>query len=181
MWQRFPSFYIELANNVLLNPTGKIERRPLMPSRKLKEFLDSQAVKYLKIAHSPADTAREVAQSLHIKGHKVAKTVIVFIEGKMAMAVMPANRSIDFDHFQKEIDAKEIRLASEGQFKDMFPDCEVGAMPPFGNLYGMEVYVDQHLTEDEEIFFNACNHSELIRMSYQDFERLVKPKVVILT
>lgn len=152
-----------------------------MPARKLKEFLDSQAVKYLKIAHSPAYTAREVAQSLHIKGHKVAKTVIVFIEGKMAMAVMPANRSIDFDHFQKEIGADEIKLASEGQFKDMFPDCEVGAMPPFGNLYGMEVYVDRHLTDDEEMFFNACSHSELVRMSYQDFERLVKPKVVTLT
>src|SRR5512145_656593 len=149
-----------------------------MPARKLKEFLDSKAVKYLKIAHSPAYTAREVAQSLHIKGHKVAKTVIVFIEGKMAMAVMPANRSIDFDHFQKEIGASEIKLASEGQFKDMFPDCEVGAMPPFGNLYGMEVYVDRHLTDDEEMFFNACSHSELVRMSYQDFERLVKPKVV---
>lgn len=152
-----------------------------MPARKLKEFLDSESVKYLKIAHSPAYTAREVAQSLHIKGHKVAKTVIVFIEGKMAMAVMPANRSIDFDHFQQEIGAKEIRLAAEGQFKDVFPDCEVGAMPPFGNLYGVDVYVDQHLGEDDDIFFNACSHSELVRMSYQDFERLVKPKIVKLT
>ncbi len=152
-----------------------------MPARKLKEFLESQAVKYLKIAHSPAYTAREVAQSLHIKGHKVAKTVIVFIEGKMAMAVMPANRSIDFDCFRKEIGATEIKLASEGQFKDVFPDCEVGAMPPFGNLYGMDVYVDQHLMEDEDIFFNACTHTELIRLSYQDFERLVKPRVVKLS
>jgi Ala-tRNA(Pro) deacylase len=152
-----------------------------MPARKLKEFLDRQAVKYLKIAHSPTYTAREVAQSLHIKGHKVAKTVIVLIEGKMAMAVIPGNRSIDFDYFRKEIGAKKIELASEGQFKDIFPDCEIGAMPPFGNLYGMEVYVDQHLTDDEDIFFNACSHSELIRISYQDFERLVKPMVVRLT
>ena len=151
-----------------------------MPAKKLKEFLNSQAVKYLNIAHSLAYTAQEVAQSLHIKGQKVAKTVIVFIEGKMAMAVMPANRSIDFDHFQQAIGAKKIRLASEGQFKDMFPDCELGAMPPFGNLYGIEVYADQHLTEDEEIFFNACTHSELIGMSYEDFEKLVKPKVVKL-
>jgi Ala-tRNA(Pro) deacylase len=152
-----------------------------MPARKLKEFLDSQAVKYLKIGHSPAYTAREVAQSLHIKGHKVAKTVIVFIEGKMAMAVMPANHSIDFEHFRKATGAQEIKLATEGQFKDTFPDCEVGAMPPFGNLYGLDVYVDQHLTDDEEIFFNACSHTELIRMSYLDFERLVKPRVVKLT
>ena len=152
-----------------------------MPARKLKEFLDSQAVKYLKLAHSPTYTAREIAQSLHINGKKVAKTVIVFIEGKMAMAVLPANRSIDFDHFRKTIGEKKIELATEEQFKGMFPDCEVGAMPPFGNLYGMEVYVDQHLTEDDDIFFNACSHSELIEMSYQDFERLVKPKVFRLT
>jgi len=127
-----------------------------MPSKKVKEFLDSQAVKYVNITHSPAYTGREIAQSLHIHGRKVAKTVIVLIEGKMAMAVLPANRSIDFDHFRKTIGEKKIELATEGQFKDMFPDCELGAMPPFGNLYGMEVYADQHLTEDDEIFFNAC-------------------------
>ena len=151
-----------------------------MPSKKVKEFLDSQAVKYVKITHSPAYTAQEIAQSAHIHGKELAKTIIVFVEGKMAMAVLPATYAIDFDYFRKEIAAKKIELASEEQFKDMFPDCEVGAMPPFGNLYGMEVYVDQHLTEDEEIFFNACTHSELIRMSYQDFERLVKPKVVMI-
>ncbi len=94
------------------------------------------------------------------------------------MAVLPANHSIDFDRFRKAVGEEDIRLATEGQFKGMFPDCEVGAMPPFGNLYGMDVYVDPHLTEDEDIFFNACSHSELIRMSYQDFERLVKPRVM---
>lgn len=149
-----------------------------MPARKLKEFLDSESVKYVKIAHSPAYTAREIAQSLHIKGSLIAKTVIVYIKEKMAMAVLPANHSIDFDRFRKAVGEEDIRLATEGQFKGMFPDCEVGAMPPFGNLYGMDVYVDPHLTEDEDIFFNACSHSELIRMSYQDFERLVKPRVM---
>lgn len=152
-----------------------------MPSKKLKEFLDNKAVKYVSLAHSPAYTAREIAQSMHIKGRKIAKTIMVFIDGKMAMAVLPANYSIDFDYFRKESGAKEIKLATEGQFTDMFPDCEVGAMPPFGNLYGMAVYVDQHLTDDEEIFFNAGTHSELIRMSYDDFARLVKPKVLRLT
>ena len=152
-----------------------------MPARKLKEFLDSQAVKYVKLSHSTAYTAHEIAQSLHISGRKVAKTVIVLIDGKMAMAVLPANRSVKFDHFQKAIGAKKIELATEAQFKDMFPDCELGAMPPFGNLYGMEVYADQHLTDDDEIFFNACTHSELIEMSYMDFERLVKPKVIKLS
>lgn len=152
-----------------------------MPATRLKEFLDNEGVKYLQINHSPAYTAQEVARSLDVKGHMVAKTVIVFIEGKMAMAVMSANRSINFDHFRKEIGAKEIILAAEKEFRDVFPDCELGAMPPFGNLYGIEVYVDRHLMEEDDIFFNACTHSELIRMSYQDFERLAKPKVVKLT
>lgn len=94
------------------------------------------------------------------------------------MAIMPANRSINFEYFQKEIGAREIKLATEGQFKGKFPDCEVGAMPPFSNLCGMEVYADQRLTEDDNIFFNACSHSELPRMSSQNFEKLVKPRVV---
>jgi len=147
----------------------------------MKEFLDSHGVKYVKIDHSPAYTAREIAQSTHIKGKEVAKTIIVFIDNKMAMAVLSANYSIDFDYFRKEIGAKKIELATEEQFKDIFPDCEVGAMPPFGNLYGMNVYVDQHLTADKEIVFNAGSHSELVRMSYEDFARLVKPRVIRLT
>ncbi|MEN6373963.1 MAG: YbaK/EbsC family protein [Smithella sp.] len=152
-----------------------------MPTSKMKEFLDSHGVKYVKIEHSPAYTAREIAQSTHIKGKEVAKTVIIFIENKMAMAVLSANYSIDFDYFRKEIHANKIELATEEQFKDIFPDCEVGAMPPFGNLYGMDVYVDQHLTEDKEIVFNAGSHSELVKMSYEDFARLVKPRVIRLT
>jgi Ala-tRNA(Pro) deacylase len=76
------------------------------------------------------------------------------------------------------IGAKRIELASEAQFMDAFPDCEVGSMPPFGNLYGMEVYVDQHLAEDREIAFNAGTHAELFKLAYSDFESLVKPKVI---
>lgn len=152
-----------------------------MPSRKVKEFLESQDIKYIKIIHSPAYTAQEIAESAHIHGRELAKTIIVFIEGKMAMAVLPASYSIDFDYFRKTTGAKEIKLASEEQFKDIFPDCEIGSMPPFGNLYGMDVYVDEHLAEDKEIAFNAGNHFELFRLSYQDFARLVKPKVIRLT
>lgn len=110
-----------------------------MPARKLKEFLDSQAVKYVNLKHSTAYTAYEIAQSLHISGKKMAKTVIVLIDGKMAMAVLPANRFVNFDHFQKAIGATKIELATEGQFKDKFPDCELGVMPPFGNFYVMDV------------------------------------------
>ena len=149
-----------------------------MPSRILKEFLDSQGVRYVIITHSPAYTAQQIAQSAHIPGKELAKTVITIIDGKMTMAVLPASYAVDFDYFRKEIGAKKIELATEEQFKDKFPDCEIGFMPPFGNLYGMEVYVDQHLTKDKEISFNAGNHMELFRLSYQDFERLVKPRVV---
>ncbi|KQC11530.1 MAG: deacylase [Smithella sp. SDB] len=152
-----------------------------MPSKKLKEFLDSQKVKYVKIIHSPAFTAQEIAHTAHIPGKELAKTVIVNIDGTMAMAVLSANYSIDFDYFQKETGAKKIELASEEQFKDKFPDCEIGFMPPFGNLYGMDVYVDKHLAYDKEIAFNAGAHLELFKMSYQDFEKLVKPKVLKFT
>ena len=152
-----------------------------MPARKLKEFLDSESVRYVKIAHSPAYTAREIAQSLHIKGSLIAKTVVVYIKEKMAMAVLPASYSIDFDDLRKETGAKKVELASEAQFKDMFPDCEIGFVPPFGNLYGMDVYVDEHLTRNKEIAFNAGGHLELYRMSYRDFEELVKPKVLKFT
>ena len=151
-----------------------------MPSRKLKAFLDSQGIKYVKITHSPAYTAPEIAQAAHVRGKELAKTIVVFIDEKMSMAVLPANYSIDFDHFRKTIGAKRVVLATEGQFQDVFPDCDVGSMPPFGNLYGMDVYVDRHLTEDREIAFNAGDHTELFRMAYSDFERLVKPKIVSL-
>lgn len=152
-----------------------------MPSQKLKDFLDSQKVKYVKIEHSPAYTAQEIAQSAHIPGKELAKTVIVNIDGKMAMAVLSANYPIDFDYFRKETSAKKIELVSEEQFKDKFPDCEIGFMPPFGNLYGMDVYVDKKLTKDKEIAFNAGAHLELFKMSYKDFEKLVKPKILRFT
>ncbi len=152
-----------------------------MPSKRMKKFLDDQAVKYVKITHSLAYTAQEIAESAHIHGKELAKTIIVLIDGKMAMAVLPAMYSIRFDNFRKSIGATTVQLASEEQFKNAFPDCEVGAMPPFGNLYGMDVYVDDHLTKDKEIAFNAGSHFELIRMSYEDFGKLVNPKVMKLT
>lgn len=148
-----------------------------MPARKLKEFLDSRHVKYLSITHSRAYTAQEIAASAHIPGKEVAKTVMVMIDGKLAMAVLPASHQIDFDHLKVVARAKEAHLAHEDQFKDCFPDCEVGAMPPFGSLYDVPVYVAQSLAEDDQIVFNACSHTELIRMKYADFERLAKPVV----
>lgn len=148
-----------------------------MPVRMLKEFLDSQQVKYVTIAHSPAFTAQEIAASAHVRGKELAKTVMVTLNGKMAMTVLPASRKVGFDLLRAAAGVENVQLASEQAFRDMFPGCEVGAMPPFGNLYGMDVYVSKILAEDEEIVFNAGSHIELIRLAYKDFERLVRPKV----
>jgi Ala-tRNA(Pro) deacylase len=147
-----------------------------MPSKKLKAFLDENKIKYISIQHSSAYTAQEIAAVAHIPGKDLAKTVIIKIDGKMAMAVLPASYKVSFENLKEALGVKEVRLAYEQEFIDKFPDCDVGAMPPFGNLYGMEVYVAQSLAENEEIAFNACNHTELIKMSFADFERLVKPK-----
>ncbi len=152
-----------------------------MPSRRLKEYLDKNNIKYISIQHSPAYTAQEVAAQSHIPGRTLAKTVIVKIEGKMAMVVLPANRKVILPELRQALDAEKVTLATESEFKELFPDCELGAMPPFGNLYGMEVYVSPELAAEPEIAFNAGTHTELIKMAYKDFERLVQPKVVSFT
>ena len=149
-----------------------------MPAHMLREFLDRNDVRYVTITHSPAYTAQGIAASAHIPGRELAKVVIVKLDGKMAMAVLPASRKVDLDHLREVADAGRAELCDEVEFKDAFPGCEVGAMPPFGNLYGMEVYVEESLREDEEIAFNAGSHTELVRLSYEEFERLVQPKVL---
>ena len=148
-----------------------------MPVRKLKEFLDLNGVKYVTIKHSSAYTSQEVAASAHISGKEMAKTVMIKVDGKMAMAVLPASYHIDFDSLRVIFGTSNVSLATESEFKDRFPDCEVGAMPPFGGLYDMEVYVAESLSEDEYIAFNAGTHTELIKMKYKDFEYLEEPRV----
>ncbi len=152
-----------------------------MPAEKLKKFLDKHNVEYMTISHSPAYTAQRIAELTHIPGKEMAKTVIVKTDDKFAMAVLPASHRVDLDYLQRSVNAGHVDIASEADFKSLFPDCEVGAMPPFGNLYDMEVYVAEQLTDDEEIVFNAGSHTELVRMTYKDFARLVKPKVISLT
>ena len=149
-----------------------------MPVKKLKDFLDQNSVKYTTIGHSRAYTAQEVAASSHIPGKEMAKTVMLKMDGKISMVVLPASCKIDFGLLKKSSGAKEVILASESEFQDLFPDCDVGAMPPFGNLYGMDVYTAEKLAEDDEIAFNAGSHTEIMRLSYKDFERLVKPRVL---
>ena len=144
-----------------------------MPVKKLKQFLDDHDVKYVSISHSPAYTAQTIAASAHIPGKELAKTVIVKIDDRYAMAVLPASYRVHLGHLKAAVSADHVELATEAEIKSLFPDCEPGAMPPFGNLYDMDVYVAEQLTQDEEIAFNAGGHTELLRMSYKDFEKLV--------
>ncbi len=148
-----------------------------MPIQKLKKFLDDNGIKYVSIQHSAAYTAQEVAALAHIPGEELAKTVMVKIDGKIAMAVVPASHQVDFDRLRDVAGAKQVELAGEGEFKDYFPACDVGAMPPFGNLYDMAVYCSGSLSEDLEIAFSAGSHSELIRLAYADYEQLVQPEI----
>jgi Ala-tRNA(Pro) deacylase len=148
-----------------------------MPVKKLKDFLDRENIKYVSIFHSVAYTAQEIAASVHVKGKEMAKSVVVKLDGKMAIAVLPASHQLDFERLKRASGAQDAILATEKEFKDLFPDCAIGAMPPFGNLYGMNVFVAQALTQDEEIAFNAGSHYELMRLAYKDFEKLVSPKI----
>jgi len=146
-----------------------------MLESRLKDFLDEEHIKYVTIGHSPAFTAQEIAAMAHIPGKELAKTVVVKIDGELAMVVTSASEQVKLNHLKETLGANEVDLASESEFKDSFPDCETGAMPPFGNLYGMNVFVSQALREDEQIAFNAGSHSELVRLPYTEFERLVHP------
>lgn len=149
-----------------------------MPVQRLKEFLDKNNIRYIVISHSRAFTAAAIGAITHIPGKEIAKTVMVKLDGKLAMVVVPGSRSVDLNALKAAVPAQTANIVPEPDFSTSFPDCEVGAMPPFGVLYDLPVYVDEMLTHDEEIAFNAGSHRELIRMSYKDFAQLVKPKVL---
>ena len=151
-----------------------------MPAKKLKEFLDSRGVKYVSVQHSLAYTAPEIAASAHVSGDDFAKTVIVKLDGRMAMVVVPAHRKIVLAELRGLLASDEVELATEHEFMGRFPDCELGAMPPFGNLYDMPVYIDKSLSEHPEIAFNAGTHREVLKMASDDFTRLVNPIVMEL-
>jgi len=148
-----------------------------MTLSKLRKFLDLNHVKYLVISHSLAYTAQGVAALAHVSGKKLAKTVIVKIDGILAMAVISASFHVDLERIRKVTGAQTVEVATEVEFKDAFPDCETGAMPPFGLLYDIPVYADESLAENEEITFSAGTHRELVRMNWDDLLRLVNPTV----
>jgi Ala-tRNA(Pro) deacylase len=182
--------FIQQSNNPIQKSigddlTGAISRlwfgrreRICMAVDKLREFLDGEGVKYAVISHPPAFTMQEVAASAHIPGKQLAKTVIVKLDGEMAMAVLSSNQKVIMQDLRDMTGSDNVKFATEAEFEKHFPDCEIGAMPPFGNLYGMEVFVAESLAGIDEIAFPAGSHTELFRMSYADFDRLVQPKVL---
>ena len=152
-----------------------------MPFDSFKNYLDMNNVHYESIKHQAAYTAQEIAASAHIPGQDMAKTVVVKMDGRYAIIVLPASRKVNFKLLKQATGAKEIELARENMFTDVFPDCEPGAMPPFGNLYQIDTYVADSLAEDDTIAFNAGSHTELIKMAYEDYEHLVHPTKAKLT
>ncbi|NWN90128.1 YbaK/EbsC family protein [Marinobacter adhaerens] len=149
-----------------------------MPIQQLKECLDQAGVDYMCLTHPPAFTAQKLAHHVKIAGDKVVKTVIIELDGKMAMLVMPATWRVRWDSLSRILDTDFVDLADEQAFADRFPECEVGAMPPFGNLFGMTVYCAEPLTEQEELAFAAGSHTETVHMKTRDFLELVQPMVL---
>lgn len=149
-----------------------------MPAKRIREYLDSNGVKYYLITHSMAFTAQEIAATVHISGHEMAKTVMIKLNGKLAMAVLPAAYKVSFRSLASVVGTNDIALAHEQEFQYRFPECEVGAMPPLGKLWNMDVFLAEKLTYNEFIVFNAGSHTELIKMTYADYEQLVKPTVL---
>ena len=146
-------------------------------SHALKEYLDREHVHYEVLSHPEAFRAVAIAQTLHTPEKEMAKVVIVKVDEQFMMTVLPASSQVDFHRLKDVFMTNHVRLATEEEFKDLFPDCELGAMPPCGTLYGLPVFVDHLLTEDDTIVFQAGTHSEAIRMRYMDFAALVFPVV----
>jgi Ala-tRNA(Pro) deacylase len=149
-----------------------------MPVQQLKEFLDNHGVRYVSISHSRAYTAQEVAASAHVAGREFAKVVVVKVDGRLALAVCPATERVDLERLGRALGATDLALATEGEFLEFFTGCELGAMPPFGHLYGLETFASRQLARDERIAFNAGTHTEVLQMAYADFARLERPTVI---
>ena len=144
-----------------------------IPTR-LIDFLNQSKVRYDILHHPEAFTAQELAAIEHVKGRSHAKVVMVKANGEKFMAVLPADHRVDLEKLDR-VTGKRTALATEAEFKELFPDCAVGTMPPFGHLYGVATYVDATLTESDQIAFEAGTHSDAIKMSYADYARLAKP------
>jgi Ala-tRNA(Pro) deacylase len=149
---------------------------------KLRDFLEQEKVPYSVHSHPEAYTALEIAALEHVKGGMLAKVVIVTADAReLVMVVVPADRRVDFRKVAAVLGTEDLRLAQESEFRDSFPACEVGSMPPFGNLFGLPVLVDELLAENDEIVFNAGTHTLTAKVRFEDFRRLVQPRIAGLS
>lgn len=145
--------------------------------KRLQTYLDSHKIPYEVVSHDPSFSARGTAEALHMRGDLFAKVVVAKADQQFVLAVVTSTWRVDFKRLEEALDSKHVRLATEQELADLFPDCEVGTMPPFGNLYNMDVFVDQLLTQDEHIFFGAGTHTGAMKLRYRDFAELVRPTV----
>lgn len=145
--------------------------------RRIREYLDSQNVPYEWLPHPQAYTAQEVAHSLHISGKRLAKVVVVNADGRLVMAVLPASHRLMVAELKGAVEARQVEMLPEGELAKVFPDCDLGAIPPFGNLWGVGVWVDRSIADQGEIVFNAGTHVDAVRMKYGDYAGLAKPRV----
>lgn len=152
-----------------------------MATPRLEQFLQAHNVRFDKLTHDHAVTSLDAARRAHVASHDVAKTVMVKLDGRLAMAVIPANEWISLESLRQATGARSASLAGENEFRDRFPECELGAMPPFGNLYGLDVYAADTLSHEHDIAFHAGNHDEMVRMGWRDYERLVHPRIMSMT
>ena len=144
-------------------------------------YLHRNQVRFVPLAHPLAFTAHEVAEAAHVPGKKFCKTVIVKADGRLVMAVLHADERIDLEGLRRALRADQIGLAPEREFEERFGDCETGAMPPFGNLYGMPVVVSDCVASQPQMIFNAGTHTDVVTMLFEEFERLVKPRIATFT
>lgn len=149
-----------------------------MSPQLLRAYLDEAKIEYMVRGHRPAFSSSRVAEAAHVPGRDLAKVVIVWMDNRLVMAVLPSTEHVDLEHLRELSGARLVRLAHEEEFAARFEHCELGAMPPFGNLYDMEVFVAESLTHDDYISFNACTHTDVMTIAYADFARLVRPRVL---
>lgn len=148
---------------------------------KLKDYLDKAKIRYQIYNHPETFTAQETAQSVHGSGKQMAKVVVLKADGRFVMAVVPADRLVDLPKAAAALGADDVRIATEYEFVRLFPGCELGAMPPFGNLFGLPVYVDSFLDRQKEIFFNAGSHQQTVTLDYPTFKKLAAPVIADLS
>jgi Ala-tRNA(Pro) deacylase len=145
--------------------------------QRIRDYLDSHDVAYEPLHHSQAFTGQEVAHSLHLSGKRLAKTVVLNGDGKLLMAVIPASHRLNLQDLRAAVEVSRLEMLPEGELAKLFPDCDLGAIPPFGSLYGIDVWVDRAVSDAEEVVFCAGTHEDCLRMKYGDFAKLAKPRL----